>query len=110
MAKSPSRPATGARAPEPDAVANPTPEVGNTPDAPATPAAPEPAPLEFEAPPAMRPAEPKPDDEMITVETTGDFMLVDTGNLQQIPHDGPKEVILTEFVKNALDDGRLKKA
>jgi len=108
MAKSPhTRTPAGARTPPPAEVANPTPQVGSTPE---TPAVPEPAPappIEFEPPPAMVASEPAPGAEMITVETTGSFMLQDPGNLQVVPHNRSKSMEKTPFIETAIDDGRL---
>ena len=107
MAKSPTRTTAGARTPPPAEVANPTPQVGSTPD---TPAVPEPAPappIEFEPPPALTAQEPAEDAEMIDVQTTGSFMLQDPGNLQVIPHNRSKSMEKTTFIETALDDGRL---
>lgn len=45
---------------------------------------------------------------MITVQTTGNFMLIDILNGQEIPYDGTAEVVKTRFIENALEDGRLE--
>lgn len=46
----------------------------------------------------------------VTVETTGDFMLVDPANGEEIPADGSRTVPYTHFVQERLDIGQLKLA
>lgn len=48
--------------------------------------------------------------EMITVETTGAFMLHDTTTGYTVPHDEEATVPLSTFIQDALDLKRLKKA
>ncbi len=104
------RAAPGARSAPPESQANPEPLVGSKPNDVPKPKEPEGPELEFVKPPSMRVEEPAPGTEMIEVETTGDFMIVDTTNLYEIPHDKAVSVPKTSFIENAIEDGRLKEA
>lgn len=44
---------------------------------------------------------------MITVETTGNFMLMDPHNGQVIEHEGTSDVVRTNFIDTCLADKRL---